>query len=145
MPQSINLDFQSGIAADTLLFGSIRWVDWSKFAISPPLFTGGSGVPLVDFSEDWITYTAGIGRKLTERLSLAFLVRYTPQTDQQLTTLGPIDGRTAYSIAPSFTFNKMKITTGVSYIVLGDAVNFAGTQFDDGEAWAVGTRIGWNF
>lgn len=145
-PQSINLDLQSGIAKDTLAFGSIRWVDWSKFAVFPPLFSGGTGAPLIEYTEDWITYTGGIGRRITDRLSLAFLVRYTPMTNQQLTTLGPVDGRIAYSIAPSFKVtDNVKLTVGVSYIDLGAASNFAGTQFDDGEAVAVGTRIGINF
>jgi long-chain fatty acid transport protein len=35
VPQSVNLEFQTGIAQDTLLFGSIRWVDWSAFQIAP--------------------------------------------------------------------------------------------------------------
>jgi long-subunit fatty acid transport protein len=145
-PQSINLDFQSGIAKDTLAFGSIRWVDWSKFSVSPPFFSGATGAPLIEYTEDWITYTGGIGRRITDRFSLAFLVRYTPSTDQQLTTLGPIDGRIAYSIAPSFQVtNNVKLTVGVSYVDLGAASNFAGTQFDNGEAVAVGTRIGINF
>ena len=145
-PQSINLDFQSGIAKDTLAFGSIRWVDWSKFGVFPPLFSSATGAPLIEYTEDWITYTAGIGRRVTDRFSIAFLARYTPMTDQQLTTLGPVDGRTAYSIAPSFQVtNNVKLTVGVSYIDLGAASNFAGTQFDDGDAWAVGTRIGVNF
>lgn len=144
-PQSINLELQSGIAKDTLAFGSIRWVDWSKFAISPPLFSGGLGIPLVDYTEDWTTYTIGIGRKVTERFSIAFIFRYTPMTGQQLTTLGPVDGRNAYTIAPSYQFNRMKITTGISYIDLGAATNFAATNFDDGRAFAVGTRIGFNF
>jgi len=145
-PQSINIDFQSGIAKDTLVFGSVRWVDWSRFSIFPPFFSGATGVPLIEYTEDWITYTAGIGRRISDRLTLAFLVRYTPMTDQPLTTLGPIDGRTAYSIAPSFKItNNVKLTVGFSYIDLGAASNFAGTQFDDGSAFAVGTRLGVNF
>lgn len=145
-PQSINLDFQSGIAKDTLAFGSVRWVDWSKFSISPPLFsTAAGGLPLIEYTEDWLTYTAGIGRRVSDRFSLAFLVRYTPMTNQQLTTLGPIDGRIAYTIAPTWKINRMSLTVGVTYVDLGAASNFAGTQFDDGEAVGVGTRIGWNF
>ena len=144
-PQSINLDFQSGIAKDTLAFGSIRWVDWSKFAVSPPLFSSATGVPLIEYTEDWITYTLGIGRRISDRLALAFLVRYTPMTDQQLTTLGPVDGRIIYSIAPTFTFNQFKVTVGVSYGDLGAASNFAGTRFDGGEAIGVGARIGYSF
>ena len=30
LPQSVNLDFQTGVAADTLVFGSVRWVDQLK-------------------------------------------------------------------------------------------------------------------
>ena len=38
MPQSVKLDFQTGVAPKTLVFGSIRWVDWADFEIAPPLF-----------------------------------------------------------------------------------------------------------
>ncbi|MGI9394875.1 MAG: outer membrane protein transport protein, partial [Boseongicola sp.] len=44
-PQSINLDLQTGIAEGTLLFGGVRWVDWSDFDISPAdyiVLTGGT-------------------------------------------------------------------------------------------------------
>src|SRR6056297_1148210 len=34
-PQSVNLSFQTGIAKDTLLFGGVRWVEWSDFVIDP--------------------------------------------------------------------------------------------------------------
>ena len=30
-PQSATLDFQTGVAPKTLVFGSVRWVDWSEF------------------------------------------------------------------------------------------------------------------
>ena len=34
-PQSVQLDFQTGVAPKTLVFGYVRWVDWSEFSISP--------------------------------------------------------------------------------------------------------------
>jgi len=37
-PQSVNLEFQTGIAKVTLLFGSVRWVDWTAFNIFPADF-----------------------------------------------------------------------------------------------------------
>ncbi|HCP80394.1 MAG TPA: transporter, partial [Octadecabacter sp.] len=33
LPESVNLDFQTGIAADTLLFGSVRYVAWNGFQL----------------------------------------------------------------------------------------------------------------
>ncbi len=37
-PQSVQLDFQTGVAPKTLVFGYVRWVDWSEFNISPPVY-----------------------------------------------------------------------------------------------------------
>lgn len=143
-PQSVNLEFQSGIAENTLAFGSVRWVDWSSFAISPPTFTNALGIPLVEYTEDWITYTLGIGRRLNDRWAIAALVSWEPSTGQELTTLGPVDGRFSWGIAPSYTLGNMTITAGVNFIDLGEATNFAGTLFDGGDAVAVGVRVGWS-
>ena len=43
VPQSVNLEFQTGIAANTLLFGSVRWVDWAVFDITPVGFGASAG------------------------------------------------------------------------------------------------------
>lgn len=144
-PQAITLEMQSGIAKNTLAFGSIRWVDWSEFSIAPPLFNGVVGVPAVEYSEDFFTITGGIGRKITDRFDLAFLVRYTPMTDQQLPTIGPVDGNVSYFLAPSIQLSRVKVTTIIGYSDLGAAQNFAGTRFDDGEVVTVGLRLGFNF
>ena len=37
-PQSLNLDFQSGIMENTIAYVNVRWVDWSKFSIRPQKF-----------------------------------------------------------------------------------------------------------
>ena len=76
MPQAINLELQSRVAENTLLFGSIRWLDVSKFSISPPLFSGTQGFPIVDSSEDSLTITGGLERKTTDRFDLGFFLRY---------------------------------------------------------------------
>ena len=144
-PQSINLELQSGIANNTIAFGSVRWVDWSKFTISPPLFEGVVGLPAVEYSEDFFTYTAGIGRKITERFDLPFLVRYTPMTNQELPTVGPFDGNISYIFAPSLQLPRVKVTTIIGYTDLGAGTNFAGTQFDDGEVVTVGLQLGFHF
>lgn len=145
-PQSVNLEFQTGIAEDTLLFGSIRWVDWSEFAIAPTAFTGIVGQPLVDYQEDWTTYTLGVGRRFNEQWSGAIQVSHEPAADYvPLTTLGPVDGRTSIGLAATYTMDNIKLTGGVTYVDLGDTQNFASTNFDDGDAIGVGFRIGYSF
>ncbi len=144
-PQAINLEFQSGVAENTLLFGSVRWVDWSEFGISPPAFSGAIGVPAVQYTEDFFTYTAGIGRKITDRFDFAFAVRYTPMTDQIVPTAGPVNGNISYLFAPSYQLPWVKITTLIGYSDLHASRDFAGARFDDGDVFTVGVRLGFNF
>ena len=144
-PQSINLELQSGVAENTLLFGSIRWLDLSKFSISPPVFSGTTGIPIVEYSEDFLTITGGLGRKITDRFNLAFFLRYTPMTDQVLPTFGPLDGAISYFIAPSIQLSKVKITTIIGYSELDGGTDSTGARFDLGNAVTVGLGLGYNF
>ena len=83
-PQSVQLDFQTGVAPKTLVFGYVRWVDWSEFAISPPVYEEaiapllGGPRPLVDYADDWWTYNLGIGRQLTDALAGSLSITYEP-------------------------------------------------------------------
>jgi long-subunit fatty acid transport protein len=145
-PQSINLEFQSGIAQNTLLFGSVRWVEWSEFAISPAAFTGAVGAPLVAYADDTFTYTLGLGHRFNENWSGAVQVTYEPATDAiPFTTLGPVDGFTSIGLAATYTMDNLEITGGITYADLGETQNFAGTVFDDGDAFGIGVRLGYSF
>lgn len=37
-PKSVNVDFQTGIYADTIAFANIRWVNWKDFTLRPYAF-----------------------------------------------------------------------------------------------------------
>lgn len=141
-PQSVNLEFQSGIAQDTLIFGSIRWVDWSEFVIRPPNYPLGT---LVDYQEDWITYTLGVGRRFNENWSGFVQASHEPATNTVLTTLGPVDGRTSLGLGATYTQDNVSITAGVNYVWLGEAENPLGTRFSDGNALGIGVRVGYRF
>lgn len=142
-PQSLTLDFQTGIAEDTLLFGQIHWVDWSEFEIAPPNYlTLTNGRPLVAYEEDWVTYTLGVGRRFNDTWSGALSLTYEPQTDQELTSLGPVDGRFGVTLGGSYNTERMRVSGGVTYNMLGDAENVLQTDFNGGTALGLGLRIG---
>ncbi len=141
-PEAVNLEFQSGIAKDTLIFGSIRWVNWSDFAIAPPNYPLGT---LVDYEKDWTNYTLGVGRKFNDTWSGFIQASHEPASKTVLTTLGPIDGRSSLGIGATYTKDNVKITGGVTYSWLGDAENVLATQFDDGSAIGIGVRVGYTF
>lgn len=144
IPQSVNLEFQTGIAKDTLLFGSIRWVDWSEFVIDPPNYP--FPIPLVSYPEDRITYNLGIGRRFNETWSGAVTLGYEPSDGQITGNLGPTDGFRSIGLAATYTRDNLKITGGVRYVELGDATtNIVSASFTDNSGVGVGVRIGYSF
>lgn len=148
-PQSVNLAFQSGIAQDTLLFGGIRWVDWSDFDLSPQQYTATFGQPLLSYQEDITTYTIGLGRRLTDNWSVAGSLGYEQNTGNLFTNLGPADGQTSLGLAATYTQDKMKITAGIRYTRIGDTTTAVlgspAAVFNDNDAISFGVKVGYNF
>ncbi len=142
-PQQVVLEFQSGIAVDTLVFGSIRWVDWPQFEIDPQNYP--LDIPLVSYEKPWTAYSLGIGRQFTDRIAGAFEVRYEPQTDTVQPALGPVDGGTFLTASMSYDMEPFTISGGVTYGWLGSAENELGSSFDDGTIQGIGFRISYNF
>ena len=153
-PQSVNLEFQTGIAENTLLFGGVRWVDWSDFDLSPEQYlvlTGlaGSPTPLLSYVEDVTTYTIGLGRRLNDNWAISGSLSYEENTGNLFTNLGPADGATSLGLAAVYTQDKMTITTGLRYAWIGDTTTAVtgtpGAAFNDNDAIAFGVRVGYNF
>ena len=84
MPEAIELKVQSGVAPGWLVFGSVKWVDWSQLqnvnfcaeaarAFNPDCSRGGPGFATsldLLYRDGW-TVSAGVGHQLTEKVSLA--------------------------------------------------------------------------
>jgi long-subunit fatty acid transport protein len=150
-PQSVQLDFQTGVAPKTLVFGYVRWVDWSAFSVNPPLYERattlllGAPRPLIEYEDDWWTYNLGVGRQLTDALAGSFSVTYEPDVGGVMTSLGPYDGRTTATAALSYDYNQWNITGGLTYGVLGNTTNLLQTDYNDGSVWGAGLRVGYTF
>ncbi len=156
-PQSLNLEFQTGIAKDTLVFGSVRWVDWSEFEIRPSdydtltgILAGGPGVALVSYEDDTITYNLGVGRRFTENWAGSVSVGYEPANNNFASNLGPTDGNWSVGLGASYTYDNYEISGGVRYVRIGDAETRVGpfapaTSFKDNEAIGVGFKVAVTF
>lgn len=150
-PQSVNLDFQTGIASNTLLFGQVRWVDWSQFTLSPIAFAGATGGASLIEVDDTVTYTLGVGRKFSDTWSGAFSLTYEASTDPLPSPLAPTDGRFGATLAGIYTKDNMKITAGINYTKLGDAQPETGTpdvaraDFTGNSALGIGIKVGFSF
>ena len=149
MPQSVNLDFQTGVAPKTLLFGSVRWVNWAGWKVAPRGFTAATGAPLVEFEDDAFTYKLGLGRQITDRFSAAVEVSHETARGQMMSPLDPYDGYTAIAIGGTYEApSGLSLTGGVAYSALGDAkvATPAGpAPFEDNHAVTVALAIGFRF
>lgn len=156
-PQSVNLDFETGVAADTLLFGGIRWVDWTEFDISPAMYRQlttnaitPQGRSLVSYDSDVFTYNLGVGRRFNETWSGALSVTHEQQVGGYASNLGPTDGLTSINVGGTFTQGPMELSAGLSYIWIGsaettiDTLQTAGV-FDDNSGVGFGMRVAYRF
>ncbi|KPF41803.1 OmpP1/FadL family transporter [Rhizobium sp. AAP43] len=75
LPQSIKLSVQSGVAPGWLVYGSVKWTDWSvldslNYSIGNPFAPGGY-LPQEDvynWKDGW-TVQAGVGHSFNEKIS----------------------------------------------------------------------------
>ncbi len=150
-PQSVNVNLQSGVAKDTLVFANYRWADWSDFRINPTEFSKATGAQLVSI-DDAQTYEIGVARRFTPAFAArASIVRDIVDGDNLVSPLSPTKGYTALAVGGSYTVGAVEYSAGVRYFWLGDANPETGTpdvaraEFADNEAVAFGFRVGYSF
>jgi long-subunit fatty acid transport protein len=147
VPDYRTLNFQTGIAEDTLLYGSIRQADWinHQVAVAPQT----QAAPTSDFS-DSTTYTIGIGRKISDEWSITASYKTEEASESTGTSLlSPTDGYDAIGAAAIYTLeNGTEITVGVNYSMVGDkTISDSGVSglFDDNTVVTSGIKVAYNF
>lgn len=156
-PQSVNIDFQTGIMADTLAFANVRWVNWESFAIKPSLFSSATalrfpgGLDVVNYAKDQWSANVGVGRKLHPQLSGSVSVGWDSGAGNPITTLGPTEGFWNVGLGARYSpVEHVDVSLGVKYFWLGDAEAkvSSGTivgNFENNDALAVGLKVGYHF
>ena len=147
-PEAFNVDFQTGVAENTLVFGSMRWVHWSKFKIAPNAFFGPRFGSLANLNST-TTWTLGVGRKFNDHWSGSAFVTYEDGGDPLVSPLAPTNGYKGIGLAAVYTDGPMKVTAGIRYLDLGDAQPQTGgtarADMTGNHAVAVGLRVGYAF
>lgn len=139
-PASVNLEFQTGIAEDTLLFGSIRHAMWDQFNLT------AFGTEFVRFNGDTTAYSVGVGRRLSDQWSVFATLGYeAPGNRPSTTPLAPTTGSSSIGFGATYTMDAFEVTGGITYVVPGDQVVPNLGSFDANKAIGVGIRVGYNF
>ena len=168
-PQSVNLDLQTGVMANTVAFANVRWVNWKDFSIRPQQFDTVSqklgaagltpanpkGFDLVGYTDDQWSATVGVGRKLSEQWAGNVSVGWDSGAGNPVSTLGPTEGYWNVGLGMQFSPTPATfIAGGVKYFWLGDAdaqpASMFGTsssvaKFEDNHAIAYGLKMGYRF
>jgi long-chain fatty acid transport protein len=174
LPETLTIDFQTGIAADTLLFGSIKRALWSNahiFMYNGAATAGGMAAGLSYAAaltmEQKTTHTnsttlnLGLGRKLTDKWAISASVNYEKGTAATGTSLlTTTNGQKGITLGAKYTNGQMTVTGGVNYTQLGDksVSSFHGTgtlaggdfvaipgNFTNSSSTTIGIKVGYNF
>lgn len=153
LPASFTLDFQSGIAPDTLLFGSIHHAFWSNAHIyfDDTAALGGTG----DYVQKstWTNTTSlslGIGRKLSDQWAVSGSLNYEAASEATGTSLlSTTDGVRGITLGGKYTSEGgITISAGINRSKLGNkAVTSLGQtgNFTNNSVTSIGFKIGHNF
>lgn len=157
-PKSYNLEFQSGVAADTLVFGSVRYQYWDGFNLTVPnsVVPGqtATGAQYVGFTSNSTTYNLGVGRRFSENWSASASYTFRPAgTKPSDSSLAPTTGLRSLSLGAQYTQDAMTISGGLTYGVPGSqivlnprAVATNGqVSFDNNNVVGLGLRVGFRF
>ena len=129
-PESFNLDFQTGIAANTLLFGTIRQAKWTQMSLCPAQYKAATGVCLKEFKNNVTSYTLGVGRKFSDHWSGAFTYGREASNDDKVSALSPANGYNKMGLGVTYTGEQAVVTLGMQKINNGNVAKTSAIAFD---------------
>ncbi|MEM6727418.1 MAG: outer membrane protein transport protein, partial [Pseudomonadota bacterium] len=138
-PQSVNIDFQTGIAENTLLTASIRWAEWGEFDVIPPDLNSD----LADLDNVY-RYTLGVARRFSDEFAGSVTLSYEQEeNDDNVSPLGPTDGLIGLTVGGSYESDGVTVSGGINYTMLGNAD--AGVREEDQATFRNNSVIGVGF
>ena len=144
-PQSVNLEFQTGVAEDTLLLAGLRWTDWDDFDVIPT----NLGADLADIDDSY-RWSLGVARRFTPNLiGLASLTYEHDNGNDSVSPLGPNDGQIGLSVGGRYSTENVAVSAGVNYTKVGSAYAGVGGNraalFDDSSAVGLAFKVSYEF
>lgn len=141
---AMSLSFQTGIAEDTLLFGNIRRSSWADNQVKVPT---PAGLAQVSSFSDGDSYSLGIGRKISEDLSVSISGFYDGSSGGAVSELAPTGATKTLSVGGKYAIaDNADLSIGGSYSQRGDVLT--GTykaSLTDSEVISLGAKLAFSF
>lgn len=150
LPESYNLDFQTGVSPTMLLTAKVRYVPWSDFKIDPTLYTATTNTSIVSYDKDQWSGELGLGKKLSDKVSVSGSIGYDSGAGNPVSTLGPIKGYYSLGLGAKYNLTpEWSISAGAKYLKFGDATAQLPTktvagQFKDNDGYIVGVKLAYH-
>jgi long-subunit fatty acid transport protein len=141
---AMSLNFQTGIAEDTLLFGNIRRSSWKDNQVKVPT---PAGLAQISSFSDGNSYSLGIGRKISDTLSLSISGFYDGSSGGAISELAPTGATRTLSLGGKYAIaDNADLSFGGSYSQRGDALtaNYK-ASLTDSEVISLGAKIAFSF
>lgn len=151
MPDSLELKFQTGVAPDWLVFGSVKWTDWSQLQSLPFCPTSTKGVVACTTSgpteatsldllyRDGWTISGGVGHKFNDKWSGAASLTWDRGTSTGLgtqTDTWTLGAGVSYAASENIEF---RVGGAIGLLTSGSS----GVVVKDGRAF--GTRVAYDY
>ncbi len=142
-PKTFLLEFQSGVAENTLVFGSIRHAKWKDAQVTmSALFNNAQ---LSDFDNS-TTYTLGVGRKFSDSFSGSLSLTHAPSDCDSVSLLAPTCTQNTLNIGGKYSVgNGVDVSGGVSLRKYDDATSSNGIVFGGNTLMTVGLKLAKTF
>ena len=149
-PESLTINLQSGIAADTLVFASYHRAKWSGAPVIVDVNALGTIDPKIDETfDDSEKFTIGVGRKFSDKLSGSLSYSKEEGGGDTATSLFTFsNGTETISAGLRYTIDNMDISVGVSRSTLGDVTVDGGAGdivYKGNSVTAMGVKIAFAF
>ena len=142
---AMSLNFQTGIAEDTLLFGNIRRSNWADNQVKVPVLV--AGLTQVSSFSDGDSYSLGIGRKINDDLSVSISGFYDGSSGGSISELAPTGATRTLSLGGKYAISdNADLSFGGSYSQRGDALtsNYK-ASLTDSKVISLGAKVGFSF
>ncbi len=160
-PQSATFDFMSGLNTHTLIFGSLRWVNWQNFKIQPtgfseimqpyiPYIPQLADFKLVDYRSDQWSAKLGIAYGLSDQWISSIETAWDSGSGNPSSTVSPADGYYGLGTGIRYSYTpKSFISGGVYYFRFNPSkadngnINVTSlSTLENRDAWAYGLKVG---
>ena len=154
-PEMITLNFQSGIAADTLIIGSVHQAKWKSSQVNVDVTTVSAGVNAAaavssDFSNS-TKYTLGVARKFNDALSGS--ISYSTEAgsgSSSTSTFTMSNGSSSINLGLRYSFEQANLSIGMSQTMFNDVTVDSNTltspiEYKNNTATTVGIKLSTSF